>query len=48
MKKVAAWLVPPERSSIGERWAFGVPIAHWFRGEMKDFVGDVLLSPASL
>ena len=23
---------------------FGVPIGRWFRGEMKDFVRDVLLS----
>ena len=47
LKKVAARLVPPEvvyRRKMG----FGVPIAHWFRGEMKDFVRDVLLSPASL
>ncbi|MBP6004834.1 MAG: asparagine synthase (glutamine-hydrolyzing) [Pyrinomonadaceae bacterium] len=47
LKKVAARLVPPEvvyRRKMG----FGVPIGHWFRGEMKDFVRDVLLSPASL
>lgn len=43
LKKVAARLVPPEviyRRKMG----FGVPIGHWFRGEMKDFVREVLLS----
>lgn len=43
LKKVAARLVPPEviyRRKMG----FGVPIANWFRGEMKNFVSDVLLS----
>jgi asparagine synthase (glutamine-hydrolysing) len=27
---------------------FGVPVGQWFRGEMKDFVRDVLLSERSL
>jgi asparagine synthase (glutamine-hydrolysing) len=47
LKKVAAKLVPPEviyRRKMG----FGVPIGSWFRGEMKDFVRDVLLSEKSL
>lgn len=47
LKKVAARLVPSEvvyRRKMG----FGVPIGHWFRGEMKDFVRDVLLSETSL
>ena len=47
LKKVAANLVPREvvyRRKMG----FGVPIGAWFRGEMKDFVSDVLLSDASL
>ena len=47
LKKVAARLVPPEvvyRRKMG----FGVPIAKWFRGEMSGYVGDVLLSEASL
>lgn len=47
LKKVAARLVPSEvvyRRKMG----FGVPIGHWFRGEMKGFVGDVLLSETSL
>lgn len=47
LKKVAARLVPREvvyRRKMG----FGVPIGKWFRGEMKDFVKDVLLSEKSL
>ena len=47
LKKVAARLVPREviyRRKMG----FGVPIGKWFRGEMKDFVRDSLLSPTAL
>ncbi|MCD9189486.1 MAG: asparagine synthase (glutamine-hydrolyzing) [Pyrinomonadaceae bacterium] len=47
LKKVAARLVPKEviyRRKMG----FGVPIGNWFRGEMKNFVKDVLLSENSL
>jgi len=47
LKKVAAELVPKEiiyRRKMG----FGVPVGKWFRGEMKDFVRDVLLSERSL
>ena len=47
LKKVAARLVPKEvvyRRKMG----FGVPIGKWFRGEMRDFVRDVLLSEKSL
>ncbi len=47
LKKVAARLVPKEviyRRKMG----FGVPIAQWFRGEMKDFVRGILLSEKSL
>jgi asparagine synthase (glutamine-hydrolysing) len=47
LKKVAARLVPREviyRRKMG----FGVPIGKWFRGEMKDFVRDSLLSPNAL
>jgi asparagine synthase (glutamine-hydrolysing) len=44
---VAARLVPSEviyRRKMG----FGVPIGNWFRGEMKDFVKDILLSEKCL
>ncbi len=47
LKKVAARLVPREviyRRKMG----FGVPVGVWFRGDMKDFVKDVLLSQTSL
>ncbi len=47
LKKVAAKLVPPEviyRRKMG----FGVPVGNWFRGQMKDFVREILLSEKSL
>ncbi|MDQ3129212.1 MAG: asparagine synthase (glutamine-hydrolyzing) [Acidobacteriota bacterium] len=47
LKKIAARLVPKEvvyRRKMG----FGVPIGKWFRGEMKDYVREVLLSEKSL
>ena len=47
LKKVAARLVPKDviyRRKMG----FGVPVGKWFRGEMKDFVREVLLSETSL
>lgn len=47
LKKTAARLVPREviyRRKMG----FGVPVGNWFRGNMKDFVGGVLLSEKSL
>jgi len=46
LKKVAARLVPKEviyRRKMG----FGVPVGAWFRGEMKSFVSEVLLSERS-
>ena len=47
LKKVAARLVPKEvvyRRKMG----FGVPVGKWFRGEMKSFVREVLLSQKAL
>ncbi len=47
LKKVAARLVPKDvvyRRKMG----FGVPAGKWFRGEMKDFVREILLSERSL
>ena len=47
LKKVAARLVPREvvyRRKMG----FGVPIGKWFRGEMKSFVSDILLSERAM
>jgi asparagine synthase (glutamine-hydrolysing) len=47
LKKVAARLVPRDvvyRPKMG----FGVPVGQWFRGEMKGFVRDILLSKQAL
>lgn len=47
LKKVASRLVPKDviyRPKMG----FGVPIGTWFRGEMKDFVRDTLLSETAI
>jgi asparagine synthase (glutamine-hydrolysing) len=47
LKKIAARLVPSEviyRRKMG----FGVPVGRWLRGEMKDFLRDVLLSDKAL
>jgi asparagine synthase (glutamine-hydrolysing) len=47
LKKVAERLVPREviyRRKMG----FGVPVGKWFRGEMKSFVSDILLSDRAL
>ncbi|MBX3265922.1 MAG: asparagine synthase (glutamine-hydrolyzing) [Acidobacteria bacterium] len=47
LKKVAERLVPKEviyRRKMG----FGVPVGKWFRGEMKEFVREALLSERSL
>lgn len=47
LKKVATRLVPKEvvyRKKMG----FGVPIGKWFRGELRDFLREVLLSEKSL
>jgi asparagine synthase (glutamine-hydrolysing) len=47
LKQVAARLVP--RAVVYRRkMGFGVPVGKWFRGEMKAFVSEVLLSDASL
>ena len=47
LKKVAARLVPRE-AVYRRKMGFGVPVGKWFRGEMKDFVREVLLSERSL
>jgi asparagine synthase (glutamine-hydrolysing) len=47
LKKVAARLVPRDviyRPKMG----FGVPVGRWFRGEMKGFLQEVLLSESCL
>ena len=47
LKKVAAGLVPRE-AIYRRKMGFGVPVGAWFRGEMKGFVSDILLSETSL
>lgn len=47
LKKVAANLVPRE-AVYRKKMGFGVPIGDWFRGEMKGFVREILLSEKSL
>ncbi len=47
LKKVALRLVPKE-AIYRRKMGFGVPVGKWFRGEMKDFVREVLLSQKSL
>ncbi|QQS39767.1 MAG: asparagine synthase (glutamine-hydrolyzing) [Acidobacteriota bacterium] len=45
LKKIASRLVPPDvvyRKKMG----FGVPVGHWFRGELRPMVEDLLLSEA--
>jgi len=39
-------LVPPEIASRG-KMGFGVPLAAWFRGGLRDYLCDVLLSPSA-
>ncbi len=38
----------PERALFRRKVGFRVPIAEWFRGPLKTFVGDLLLSPQAL
>ncbi|MDQ3748688.1 MAG: asparagine synthase (glutamine-hydrolyzing) [Acidobacteriota bacterium] len=47
LKKVASKIVPRE-VLYRQKMGFGTPLAHWFRGEMKGFLQDVLLSDKSL
>lgn len=47
LKKVAARLVP-QNVVYRRKMGFGVPVGNWFRGEMKDFLRDILLSEKSL
>ncbi len=47
LKKVAARLVP-KQAVYRKKMGFGVPVGNWFRGEMKGFVRNVLLSEKAL
>ncbi len=43
LKKAASRLVPSE-VLYRQKMGFGVPLTHWFRGEMKEFLRENLLS----
>jgi asparagine synthase (glutamine-hydrolysing) len=45
LKRAFADLLPGEILRRG-KWGFGVPLGAWFRGELKDMVGDLLLGPS--
>jgi asparagine synthase (glutamine-hydrolysing) len=46
--KKALRKILPEDILQRRKMGFGVPLSHWFRSEMKDFVREVLLSEKSL
>jgi asparagine synthase (glutamine-hydrolysing) len=43
LKKILGRLLPQENLTR-RKMGFGVPISHWFRGEMKNFLNEILLS----
>lgn len=47
LKKAFSDLLPPAILGRGKR-GFGVPLGTWFKGELGDFVRDLLLSPDAL
>ena len=46
LKKTLTKLLPPENLKRG-KMGFGVPVGHWFRGEMQGFLREQLLSEKS-
>lgn len=44
LKRMLAGDIPKEILERGKR-GFGIPIRHWFRGNLDDFARDLLLSP---
>lgn len=47
LKKVLKNLLPAENLSR-RKMGFGVPIGHWFRGRLRDFLQETLLSEKAL
>ena len=47
LKRVLRKLVPVENLNR-PKMGFGVPLGHWFRGPMKNFLGETLLSDRAL
>jgi asparagine synthase (glutamine-hydrolysing) len=45
-RAVSAWL--PDEILNREKMGFGVPLARWFRAELRDLPAEVLLDPASV
>jgi len=43
---VRPWL--PDRLLDRPKWGFGVPIGHWFRGELRDLPAEILLDARSV
>ena len=43
LKKILGRLLPQENLTR-RKMGFGVPVSHWFRGEMKNFLHEILLS----
>jgi asparagine synthase (glutamine-hydrolysing) len=38
----------PEKILSRPKWGFGPPVGRWFRSDLKDYVREILLDPASL
>ena len=47
LRRAFADLLPPEVAGRGKA-GFGVPLASWFRGDLRDLAGDVLLADDGL
>ena len=47
LRRAFAGLLPPEVAGRGKA-GFGVPLAAWFRGDLRDLAGDVLLRDGGL
>jgi asparagine synthase (glutamine-hydrolysing) len=47
LKKAGARLLPAQ-TRTRRKMGFGVPVAHWMRGELRPWVEDLLLSPRAL
>jgi asparagine synthase (glutamine-hydrolysing) len=47
LKKMLTGILPPE-IIYRKKHGFGVPVGHWFRTSLKDYVRDLLLCPRTL
>jgi asparagine synthase (glutamine-hydrolysing) len=46
LRKAFADLLPPSVARRG-KMGFGVPLGAWFRAELKEYIGDLLLTPSA-